>query len=469
MKRILFVLISLLMTVSACSAPKLVKVENTSEPSAVLVPSATSVPTVEPVPTNTALPTNTAVPPTAEPSQVPPTDIPPTEVPATEVPQEANVVESVLFFDRFDAEDERWNTGEWSDGVGDDIIAGGFYQMNLHADNQLIWSETFDVGSDNLVMEVDTLLNSGTMENAQGLICRLTDVNNFYLLMIGNDGWYFIDKYVEDMRETLISGFAPEGVISPEFNQIQARCDGTNLSLTVNDELVAEVEDDSHPSGEVALAMQSYDEGEVSISFDNFIVYDAAIYDDVYFMPMNLAFSDDFSADNYNWMTGDFQQLTIDLADGSLNYKMKIKDWVVWDAIDNLTFQDVLLRASFENVNNSTETVMGFICRYVDDANFYYIAFGNDNRVQINAMYEGEWITLFDETVETDAINLGLNQAKASCIGNQFELYVNDVLIAEASDPDNLFTHGGVGITAGAYDELDVIISIDDFEVLTYQ
>jgi hypothetical protein len=225
-------------------------------------------------------------------------------------------VESVLFFDRFDVDHERWNTGEWSDGVGDDIIADGFYQMNLHADNQLIWSETFDVGSDNLVMEVDTLLNSGTMENAQGLICRLTDLNNFYLLMIGNDGWYFIDKYVDDMRETLISGFAPEGVISPEFNQIQARCDGTNLSLTVNDELVAEVEDDSHPSGEVGLAMQSYDEGEVSISFDNFIVYDAAIYDDVYFMPMNLAFSDDFSVDNYNWMTGDFQQLTIDLADG---------------------------------------------------------------------------------------------------------------------------------------------------------
>ena len=189
MKRILFVLISLMMTVSACSAPKLVKVENTSEPSAVLVPSATSVPTVEPVPTNTALPTNTAVPPTAEPSQVPPTDIPPTEVPSTEVPQEANAVESVLFFDRFGVDHERWNTGEWSDGVGDDIIADGFYQMNLHADNQLIWSETFDVGSDNLVMEVDTLLNSGTMENAQGLICRLTDLNNFYLLMIGNDGW----------------------------------------------------------------------------------------------------------------------------------------------------------------------------------------------------------------------------------------------------------------------------------------
>ena len=62
-----------------------------------------------------------------------------------------------------------------------------------------------------------------------GLCCRYTDVDNFYFLFIGNDGWYSIDKYVDDKYENLLSGQAPDGIIDPVANKIKALCAGTHF------------------------------------------------------------------------------------------------------------------------------------------------------------------------------------------------------------------------------------------------
>lgn len=190
--------------------------------------------------------------------------------------QEATSQSGVLISESFSSDDGTWNTGVWPDNAGEDEITDGEYRMTVYDTSYMIWSKTFDFYTNDLSLEVDARLQSGTNDNGQGFICRYRDMDNFYLLHIGNDGWYSIDKYVNNEYENLLSGWAPDGVIDPVANKISALCVGDTLSLTVNDHLLGSVQDGSHPYGEVGLLTRSYDTGNITIAFDNFTVYDAS-------------------------------------------------------------------------------------------------------------------------------------------------------------------------------------------------
>lgn len=452
MKRIAVVFLVTMLVVTACSMPRLVKVEDTPDPTATAV-------VVVPEPTEfIPEPTEVVAVPTQEEAQ-------PTESP------EPDIVETsqILMMESFSTDDGTWNTGWWEDDAGQDVIADGEYRMTVYEDNYMIWSETFDLGTPNVVMQVEARLYSGSEENGQGFVCRYVDQNNFYFLTIGSDGWYSIDKYVDNVYENLVSDFDSSDVIDPSYNLIRAECNGSKLALWSNGELLAEVEDSSLPEGTIGLYARSWDEKNITIAYDNFDVFAADLgpggqFDDG-ILAGNVLFSDDFESDYGTWQFGSYTQSDLEISYGWLTYTMKQANWESWDVTGQVNADDVKMEAYFSNDAEQTENTQGFICRYQDDENFYRLTFGNDGYVRIGKRLNGDWTFFVDGYDNSSAIDPTFNWAEASCEGNTLRLWIYGELIAEVTDPDNSFISGDVGFIVGTFDDAAVIVSIDDFVV----
>lgn len=258
MKKVALVIFLMTFVLVSCSFPKLVKVEDNPDP--------TATPVVIVLPTETSDPVVTEE--VVEPSPIPVEETQEIEIPVTQ--------RDILMNEEFSYDDGSWNTGVWPENTGKDEITNGEYLMTLYRTNYMIWSQVFDFYTSDVELEVNARLHAGPQENGHGFVCRYIDTDNFYFLFIGNDGWYSIDKYVADERTTLDSGWAPDGVIDPVANRIRGLCAGNTFSLTVNDYLLASVQDNSHSYGKVGLFTRSYDTGNITIAFDDFIVYDAS-------------------------------------------------------------------------------------------------------------------------------------------------------------------------------------------------
>lgn len=460
MKRIAVVFLVMMLVVTACSMPKLVKVEDTPDPTATTV-------FVVPEPT-IAVPEPTIAAP--EPTIMAPKPTQEDTKPTTSPESDSLDLGQVFWMESFSSDDGTWNTGVWPDEAGQDVIVDGEYRMTVNEDSYMIWSETFDPGTPDVTLEVEARLVAGSDENGQGFVCRYIDQDNFYFLFIGNDGWYSIDKYVNNVYENLASDFASSDVIDPSSNFIRAECNGTKLALWSNGVLLAEVEDSSLPEGEVGLYTRSWDSKDITIAYDNFTIYSAVMmnqggqFDDG-ILPGNVLFTDDFEADYGTWKFGTYNQSKLELSYGWLTYTMIEDNWESWDVTGQINADDVKIEAYFSNDAEQTENIQGFICRYQDDDNFYRITFGNDGYVRIGKRLNGEWTFFKDGYDTTNSIDSSFNWAEASCEGNTLRLWIYGQLVAEVTDPDSSFTSGDVGFIVGTFDDSNVVISIDDFIV----
>jgi hypothetical protein len=141
--------------------------------------------------------------------------------------------------------------------------------------NSLIWSINQPRYSDTRI-DVDAVLLDGPVNDNFGVICRFLDNENFYGFLVTHDGYYGIFKMLNgemvmpgtkanlDFNEVIRQG----GVV----NHITAECSGKILRLTVNDTLVAEIQDNSFSEGQVGLIAGAYENAGVKVLFDNFKV-----------------------------------------------------------------------------------------------------------------------------------------------------------------------------------------------------
>jgi len=153
----------------------------------------------------------------------------------------------------------------------------GEYFIELHAPNWFAWAypgERFD----DVSVETDAHLSSGPPDGHFGVICRHVDPGNFYYFAVSADGYYAIFRRMDggnlDVLTTDGRGMAPSPSIRTDgqLNHVQATCQGSELSLYVNGELLETVTDDAHRRGDVGVGAGSGPVGDVLIRFDDFLV-----------------------------------------------------------------------------------------------------------------------------------------------------------------------------------------------------
>lgn len=180
-----------------------------------------------------------------------------------------------LFQDEFDSPDSGWGTdqrGEFERGY-----EGGEYFIELHEPNWFAWAYP-GMQFDNVSAEADSRLTSGSHDSHLGVLCRHTDVYNFYYFAISTDGYYAIFRRVGGGDLEILTGegtgMSPSPAIRTggQTNHILVVCQGDELSLYVNGELLETVTDHTHARGDVGLGVGSGPEGNVRVQFDNFLV-----------------------------------------------------------------------------------------------------------------------------------------------------------------------------------------------------
>ena len=127
-------------------------------------------------------------------------------------------------------------------------------------------------------------------------------------------------------------------------------------------------------------------------------------------------------------------------------------------------FTDVVIEFEAARLSGPEDAYLGAMCRYQDDANYYYLVIGADGYYSIGKIVNGENISL-TENGTSPAILTG--QAKipcrVECTSDILALYANGELLAQVQDGD--FSSGDVGLLAGTLDTPGANIRFTNFYV----
>ena len=181
--------------------------------------------------------------------------------------------QSSLFQDDFDNSRSGWG----ADGRErfERGYAEGRYFFDVYEPHWFAWAHPGQQ-YDDVSVEVDVYLASGSPDSHFGVLCRHVDLGSFYYFAISADGSYAIFRREGGGDLEILTAGGRGMVLSSavrtggETNHIRAVCEGNELSLYVNDELVDTVTDDTNTRGDVGIAAGSGVEGEALVQFDNF-------------------------------------------------------------------------------------------------------------------------------------------------------------------------------------------------------
>lgn len=228
-----------------------------STPTSTMPPATpTSFATESPQPSGTPLPTET--PPA---SQTPIPTASPTADTAT-----------LLYFEDFSG-DSGWvaqSNENWGMGQAD----GGYF-ISVKISHAPIWSVRNQELA-NVRLEVDAAREAGSENGYFGLVCRHSNADNYYSLVIGSEGFFgiAIREGGEKLR-FLVEGGDEAGIIQigSAINHLRADCIGSTLALYANGQKLVEVEDTTFETGDTGLLAGTRKEPGLRVLFDDFALY----------------------------------------------------------------------------------------------------------------------------------------------------------------------------------------------------
>lgn len=179
----------------------------------------------------------------------------------------------VLIFQDDFSKDRNWFLQKTKD-FGFEYADGG-YRVYVNLLNAPVWSVR---GKDlaDVRLEVDATHTGGAKNGYYGLVCRHQDENNYYSMVIGDDGSYGFMKMKDGEHDFVKEGMDETNIIlrGGETNHLRLDCIGNTLTLYVNAQELLEVQDEDFASGDVGLlAGTRMTKGGVEVLFDNFAIY----------------------------------------------------------------------------------------------------------------------------------------------------------------------------------------------------
>lgn len=197
----------------------------------------------------------------------------PTATTAVEVPS------NILLTDDFSVTSTEFET--YTDENGTVETKDGVYVVRAISD-LWHWGRTTSQ-YDNTVAEFDVTMISGPANNNAGfgVVCRLSEREDTsidgYMLAISGDGYYTIRSVTASNMSPLVDWSYSDAVNQGNvLNHIRATCNGSELKLEVNGQLVAEAITiaGGATSGSLAFSAISFEDAEqtAEIHFDNLVV-----------------------------------------------------------------------------------------------------------------------------------------------------------------------------------------------------
>lgn len=380
----------------------------------------------------------------------------------------------ILFEDDFSDTKSGWEVGEY-DG-GDVGYGNGYYFVTSTGSGSMMWgvaNQTFD----DIIISVEATQFSApsNSNNGYGVMCRVQPDGSGYMLYISGDGYASIVLASEGSFTALVDWTTSDAVIQGNStNLLEASCLGSDLSLTVNGELVVEASDDTYASGDIALSATTFETTMTEIHFDNLVVSAEGSSGGVTLpnqpttVDVGAAFTDDFSDPDSGWEIGDYETGDVGYRNGYYYVTSEGDGNLMW-GLAGQNFADVMIDVQATQISapSNDNNGYGVMCRIQPDGKTgYLLRISGDGYASIYLAAEDEFVALAAWTA-ADAINLGnaTNHIQALCEGSRLALMVNDVLVAEAED--DTLTEGDIALAATSFESAKTEIHFDDIMVFT--
>lgn len=174
-----------------------------------------------------------------------------------------------LLLDDFSPPNPSWALFDTSDGAA--YALHGELFLEDRGSNIAIYTPLVDEAWDNIIVGVRVRQVEGTFNNWMGILCRQQDAANYYLFAVSADGYYLILR-VQDGVSTPLAGPTLSEAIEQgrNTNQLEVRCEGSTLSLSVNRTFLISRTDATFTEGGVALFADSVaGSGGTTVAFDH--------------------------------------------------------------------------------------------------------------------------------------------------------------------------------------------------------
>lgn len=322
---------------------------------------------------------------------------------------------------------------------------------------------------DNVVMNIDVRLVEGPAANEIDEIdlgCRYVDNLNNYEFRLMTDGSAGISKWLNgeyfnlaDLQPTTFTWDTP--------HHVTVTCEGNHLTLSVDGQIVVEADDDSFPSGDLAIAVYNpnVEGSRFTVAFDNFSAsvpsggQQAAEGQTVIY--------DDFSTNNQGWH--EFSDETVSSYFSNEKFFLQVipEQYSFWVPLETSLYENIVINVDVNIEQAAHDGDIGVLCRYIDADNHYALEVSEDGYYTIWKRVNGEVIYIVQwaqsDLIPTDGSPFVVN---ASCDGAQLSVGINGNLLATGTDTD--FSSGGVGMIAGTWENPNLTVSFDNFEVIQY-
>jgi len=180
--------------------------------------------------------------------------------------------EPVLFKDGFSDQLGHWTTHE--DSLSFAGYAQNGFRLWANVPNYQFWSVP-ELNFKDVLIYTRARKQAGPENNIFGVLCRYQDEDNYYALVIGSDGYYGVFRTLKG--EQMLIGqehmdFSEVINQGENVNEIQAICQGDQLTLIINEITLIQVQDNALSYGDVGLMIGNFSEPGVDILFDDFFV-----------------------------------------------------------------------------------------------------------------------------------------------------------------------------------------------------
>jgi hypothetical protein len=184
---------------------------------------------------------------------------------------------STTYTENFSQDRGNWTLTTSSNG--ERWLEDGELHIKVLTANYVIWSRLEDYRYDDLTMEVDARVVSGSGGN-YGLLFRVENNDNYYRFVVSTTGRYRVMKLVNRSWENLKSWTTSSAVkTGKSTNRLKVVAQGSSITVYANGQELTAVTDSDFTRGEVALVAAAGTTADFEVAFDNFEVKSAGLLD----------------------------------------------------------------------------------------------------------------------------------------------------------------------------------------------
>ncbi|MEZ4733153.1 MAG: trypsin-like peptidase domain-containing protein [Caldilineaceae bacterium] len=431
----------------------------THRPTATATSKPVNTPMRLPAPTATPKPTNTA---TRRPTVAPTATVESVQAPSAYLRH----MHSTVVTDNFADNRYQWSEGESDDEylIGKRIIGLGKYRWEIKARKGVFSSSTPVMAPvTDFYATVNGRVATGPTDVGVVLNFRLDDVGNHYSFMIGNERFKVVLSYNEEWI-TLID-WTVSKAIRPDQNKLAVQAQGNHFTFFINNQFVAEVDNDQLPRGKVGLAVELNAAGdEAIVEFDELQVSVPT------YVEWPLLVTDNFASNKHEWGEGEVNSELITGKRtfnffGKYRWEMAAEQGVSSRSIPDLTsLTDFYMSVEAQLISGPDDADLSVAFRCDDNSNCYYFSIDNSQRFAVELLSNDTWTTLMDWTTNQAILPGKVNRLAVQAQGQHFAFFVNDQFVGDIRD--NRRSEGKVALAIALYNAGDeAVFEFDNFKV----